>query len=278
MKKIILLPIAALTSFLLMQACSNSPGENEKVNNSGATTVKNGKGELDSINYECEGCDKYIKNLTILQSVIDESCNKTKNSLNFSLSFIPVNVKLTVEKQDSLYYYDNNKKIENVFIITSKNGYIAKNGYGNELEGETENFFFLKDDKIVDLTNEVRLQKLKFGQYINRTLIVFADGDDFIEFTPTKDKSFIVSSNISCVNEGSLFQITLENDEEIELNSWNLFNCDANSFFEWFSDSQIEKLKKFKIKYLFFYYNGESVMCEVPKNKSDYFQQLMLLY
>jgi len=258
---------------------TNSTKETAKVTNSGKITVENGKGEKDTINFQCIGCEENIKTIELFDKVINEANLLTKNSLNYPLSFVPKSVNLTVIKEDSLYYFANNKKIENVILVIATYIYIAKNGYGNELEGEALNSFYIKDDKVTDLANEIKLENLSFDdKYINRSLAGYGESSKFIEFTPTKAKSIIVKSSLSCVDEGSSFQITLENDEEINLKSWNDFNCDGTSYFRWFTNSQIDKLKASKIKYLYIYSRGESVMVSVPKNKSDYFQQLIDLY
>jgi hypothetical protein len=280
MKKLTNISMIFLSTAMFLHSCKNANTEDEtvKVTNNGKTSVENGKGEKDTIDFQCIGCEENIKTIDLFEKVIEEANSLTKNSLNYPLSFVPKSVDLTVIKEDSLFYFDNNKKIENVILIISKYAYIAKNGYGNELEGEAINSFYVKDSKVTDLANEIKLNKLAFDdKYINRTLSGYGKNSEFIEFTPTKDKSIILKSSLGCVDEGSSFQITLENDEEIELKSWNDFNCDGTSYFKWFNVSQINKLKTSRIKYLFIYSRGESVMVSVPKNKSDYFQQLINL-
>ena len=281
MKKSTSISMILLSSTMFFYSCNNtnSTKETAKVTNSGKITVENGKGEKDTINFQCIGCEENIKTIELFDKVINEANLLTKNSLNYPLSFVPKSVNLTVIKEDSLYYFANNKKIENVILVIATYIYIAKNGYGNELEGEALNSFYIKDDKVTDLANEIKLENLSFDdKYINRSLAGYGESSKFIEFTPTKAKSIIVKSSLSCVDEGSSFQITLENDEEINLKSWNDFNCDGTSYFRWFTNSQIDKLKASKIKYLYIYSRGESVMVSVPKNKSDYFQQLIDLY
>ncbi len=156
--------------------------------------------------------------------------------------------------------------------------YLAKNDYGNEFEGEVTNSFYMKDNKVTDLSDDIKLNNLAFDdKYINRTLNGYGKNAEYIEFTPIKDESIILQSSLSCVDEGSSFQITLENNEQIELKSWNAFNCDGTSYFEWFNGSQINKLKTSRIKYLCLNSRGKSIMVSVPKNESDYFQQLFNL-
>ena len=267
-------------SVIFFFSCNNEPIKDViKVTNSGVITSINGKGEKDSIKFRCIGCEEYIKTIALFDKVMEEANLIAKNSLKFPLSYVPISVDLTVIKEDSLYYFDNNTKIENVLQVISRFSYIAKNSYGNELEGESLNSFYIKDEKITDLENEIKLKKLRFDdKYINRTLAGYGSVSEYIEFTPTKDKSIIFKSSLGCVDEGASLKIILENDDEIELKSWNDFNCDGTSYFDWFNHSQINKLKTGKLKYLYIYSRGESVMVNIPKNKSDYFQQLFNLY
>lgn len=281
MTKIINFSISLFCTFLFLTSCNSeaSNNESEKITNNGIVSVLDGKGEKDSIEYQCIGCNENIQSLELFNLIINEAGELTKNTLNFPLSFDPKKIDLTIIKEDSLFYFDNNKKIDNVLRVISNYKYIAKNAYGTELEGEALNSFFLKDGKISDIENEIKLDDLRFEDgYINRTLSGFEKNSEFIEFIALKDKSIIVKSSISCVDEGSSFQILLENEDEIELRSWNDFNCDGTSYFNWFGKSQIEKLSKSKIKYLYVYSRGESVMVTIPKNMSDYFQQLLKLY
>jgi hypothetical protein len=264
--------IILASSALLLYSC-------DKVSDSGEAIVENGKGEKKTINFQCIGCVENIKTSILFDEVIEEAGLLTKNSLKYPLSFDPISIELTVIREDSLYYFEDNKEIKNVIRVFAQYAYIAKNSYGNELEGETINSFYVKDEKVADLENEIRLEELFFEDgYINRTLAGYGEDSDFIEFMPTKDKSIIVKSSLGCVDEGSIFKIILENDDEIELISWNDFNCDGTAYFNWFNQSQIEKLRIGRIKYLFTYSRGESAMVEITKNKNDYFQQLIELY
>ena len=281
MKKLTSILIILLSSAMYFNSCNNanSAKETTKVTNSGKITVENGKEEKDTIDFQCIGCEENIKTIEMFDKVVTEANLSTKNSLKYPLSFVPKSLDLTVIKEDSLYYFENNKKIENVILVISKYNYIAKNSYGNELEGEALNSFYIKDEKVTDLKNEIKLENLSFNEkYINRTLAGYGKNSEFIEFTPTKDKSIIVESSLNCVDERSSFQVTLENDEKIELKSLNDFNCDGTSYFKWFNKSQIDKLKTSRIKYLYIYSRGESVIVTIPKNKCDYFQQLIDLY
>ncbi len=269
-----------LGTAIFLHSCkdANTEYETVKVRNQGKISVENGKGEKETIDFQCIGCEENIKTEALFEKLIEEANSLTKKALNFPLSFVPKRADLKVIKQDSLIYFDNNKKIKNVLLITAKYVYLAKNDYGNEFEGEVTNSFYMKDNKVTDLSDDIKLNNLAFDdKYINRTLNGYGKNADYIEFTPIKDESIILQSSLSCVDEGSSFQITLENNEEIELKSWNAFNCDGTSYFEWFNGSQINKLKTSRIKYLCLNSRGKSIMVSVPKNESDYFQQLFNL-
>ena len=264
---------------LVVVVCSCKPNDTlETIKDQGKVITKNGKDEIDTISFNCVGCSEYINDISVFNNIIEESRNLIKSDLNYPLSFDPSSLYLTIVKQDSMYYFDSNKKIENLFLIYSDYKYIAKNAYGNELEGKEINTFYLKDNKIIDLEGKIKLENLKFSTVINRTLTGEIHNEDFIEFTPTKDKSIIVNSNLNCVDEETLFMFILENEKEIKINSWNDFNCDGISYFNWFTKEQIEALKKSRLKYMYINSDGESVMVRIPKNQSDYIQQLMMLY
>ena len=271
---------------MFFYSCNNESSENkavekkEKVKNEGEINVDNGKGEKVSISFKCIGCEENIKNIELFNKVVNQATLLTKEMLKFPLSFIPSSVELSVFKKDSIYYFDNNEKIENVIVVYADYKYIGKNSYGNELEGDMLHSFHIKDDIIdLDLKNEIKLEPLSFeDKYINRNLSGYGSSSEFISLTPTKDKSIILETSLNCVDEGARFKVMLENEEEVTLISWNDFNCKGFAYFDWFNKSQISKLKNSKIKYLYIYSDGESVLVRVEKNKSDYLQQLVDLY
>jgi hypothetical protein len=262
---------------IFVSSCSSN-NNTEKVEDQGKVIVKNGKNENDTITFSCVGCTKHIKEYSVFKKIVEEAGNKTKSALHFPLSFNPEKLDLTIIKQDSMYYFDNNKKIENLLFIISDYKYVAKNSYGNELEGSQLNSFYVKDNNVVELEDKIKLEDLRFNDEINRTFSSVRNNEEFIEFIPLKDKSIIVKSSLNCVDEGTNFMFILENEKEINLYSWNDFNCEGNSYFEWFNKEQIESLKLSRIKYMYINSDGESVMVNVPKNQSDYMQQLLNLF
>lgn len=279
MKKLTSILIVVLTTTFILTSCQGSKSkEAEKVKNEGKVIVLNGQGKNDTIDYKGVGCVENIKDTALLNTIIREMSERTKKLLNFPLTFNPQKIELTVIKQDSLYYFDSNKKIENTILVIAKSFYIAKNAYGTEIEGDNMTSFYVKDDKITDLEDQIRLDSLKFdGENINRKLSLYSKYDESaIDILPTKGKDYIVFSSLNCVDEGTWLLIGLENGEEIKLISWNDFNCDGKSYFNPFSSKQVQKLKEVKIKSISIV-DKKSVTCMVPKNETDYFIQLMKL-
>jgi hypothetical protein len=283
MKKINYLKLAFMLFSLSLIASSCNENGNKKqeavkeVKNEGLINVENGRGEIDTISFKCYGCRENL-DYNLFETIVKESSSKAKNNLNNPLSFVPVKMEIYINKEDSIYSFETGEKIENVLKVINNYEYIGKNAYGTEMGGEQIISFRLVDGRIKDIANDIKLEDLKFvDKYINRNLVL-TDKNDFISFTPTQKKSIIVQSSLNCVDEKATFMITLENDEEINLYSWNDFNCDGNSYFKWFNKSQLEKLSASKVKYLYIYSRNNSVMIRVPKNESDYFQQLIKLY
>lgn len=271
------LMMCLMTMFINSCGSSETKKEKLKVTNDGTTVVENGRGINDTIPFKCIGCVENL-NYDMFNSVIKESSKIAKNNLNNPLSFKPISMDIVIAKEDSLYSFETNKKIDSVLTVITTYKYIGQNAYGTELSGEQLISFTLVDGKIKDISEDIKLEDLKFDdKYINRTLSVY-NGNDYISVTPTKKKSIIVESSLSCVDEGTIFEVTLLNDEEIEIKSWNDFNCDGLSYFDFYNKSKQDKLKNIGIKYLYIYSRGKSVMVQVPKNKSNYFQQLMNLY
>lgn len=279
MKKVKLMMITLIMCFVgIMIGCNpseNKTGESERVLNEGIAIVENGKGVNDTIPYKCIGCEENLS-FDMFDKVKNQSSELAKNNLNNPLSFKPISMDIVVIREDSLYSFDTNKKIDSVITIINTYKYIGQNAYGTEMGGEQLISFTLINGLIKDISDDIRLKDLKFeDDYINRELSLTYN-DNFIDIIPTKDKRIIVKSSISCVDEGTWFLITLLNGEEIKLTSWNDFNCDGISYFRWFSKQQINKLRSNKIKDISVV-DDKAVSIIVPKNKSDYFQQLLNL-
>jgi hypothetical protein len=271
MKKTILFMLLTAAFSTLITSCGSK--EEKVVLNKGTAIIENGKGMLDTIPYECTGCTENLS-YDMFEVLKRESSTLAKNNLNNPLSFKPVSMDIVIIKEDSLFRFSDGQKIDSALTIINTYTYIGKNAFGVELSGQQSLSFTFVGDIIVDISEDVRLDSLKFeGAYINRSLSL-RDSEGFIEVIPTKDRSIIVNSSITCPDEGTWFLITLENDEEIKLVSWNGFNCSGKSYFQWFSDQQISKLKSNRIKNLTVV-DKSGVSIDIPKNKSDYFQQLI---
>ena len=271
--------IIALTGGVI-SSCDQSEDkktEQQVVENKGEVSVENGKGDLDTIKYTCIGCEKHLT-FKLFEDIKKESTKRAQENLNNPLSFEPLAMEIMIIKKDSLYSFDTGNKIDSVLTVMTTYEYIGKNAYGTEMKGDQLITFNLVEGKIKDISEETKLDSLAFDdKYINRSLTLY-DGDEFIRFTPTKKKSIIVESSLSCVEEDASFVITMENDEDITLYSWNEFNCDGISYFHWFNKDQVQEIEDHKIRYLYINSRGESVIIRVPKNESDYLQQLIELY
>jgi len=268
--------LSSLTILLISCGSNGSKTEDKNVLNEGTAIVENGKGLNDTIPFKCIGCKENLT-LEMFEKVKNESSKIAKNNLNNPLSFIPQYMDIVIIKEDSLYSFETNKKIDSVLTVITTYKYIGQNAYGTEMSGEQIISFYLVNGIIKDISESVQLENLKFeDKSINRTLSL-SYNSSFIEIIPTKDKSLIVKSSISCVDEGTWLLIKLLNGDEIKLISWNDFNCDGTSYFKWFSKQQIEKLKATKIESISVV-DDKSVSILVPKNKSDYLIQLLNLY
>jgi hypothetical protein len=180
-------------------------------------------------------------------------------------------------KEDSLYSFETNKKIDSVITVFTTYKCIGQNAYGTEMSSEQLISFYLVNGQIRDISENVKLEDLKFeDKSINRTLSL-SYNTSFIEIIPTKHKSLIIKSSFSCVDKGTWLLIELLNGEKIKLVSWNDFNCEGTSYFNWFTKQQIEKLKTNKIESISVV-DDKAVVVIVPNNKSDYFIQLLNLY
>ena len=276
-RKIMKTLILSLLTMLIISCGSNgSKTEKKNVLNEGTTIVENGKGLNDTIPFKCIGCKENLS-LEMFEKVKNESSKIAKNNLNNPLSFIPQSMDIVLIKEDSLYSFETNKKIDSVITVLTTYKYIGQNAYGTEMSSEQLISFYLVNGLISDISESVKLEDLKFEEKsINRTLSL-SYNTSFIEIIPTKDKSLIVNSSVSCVDEGTWLLIKLLNGDEIKLVSWNDFNCEGTSYFRWFTKQQIEKLKANKIESISVV-DDKFVAVIVPKNKSDYFIQLLNLY
>jgi hypothetical protein len=267
-----------IITLLLFFSCSNKNGQNKIIDNNGKMVVLNGKGISDTVLFQCLGCKENIKDTSVFNSIFREASLRVKNKLSYPLSFDPVRIEITTTVKDSLIDVSSNKLISNVLSVIAKYFYTAKNGYGNELEGNSYVSFYFKDSKIEEIEDKIKLDSLQFNdKIINRTLSLYTPNEDAsIEIIPSRDKSLIVITSLNCVDENAWLVIKLENDTEIRLTSWNDFNCEGRAYFNKLSASQQKQLASSPVKFISFV-DKKSVSCIVPPNEKDYFIQLISL-
>jgi hypothetical protein len=281
MKKLLLVAIMPMLLVWQLSSCSGGSekeSETDKVENIGKVSVENGAGKKDTVDYVCVGCEELLPSKKEFDMLINEATERTKETLKYPLSFIPKKITLTLFQEDTLYAFDSNEKMKDIIKVIVTYAYIGKNTYGNELEGDHIDWFYLQDLKITDIEENIRLEplRLKNGS-VNRTLeIMNHNGEESLQIIPGKNGSIIAVSSLGCVDEGTWLLLNLENGEEIKLVSWNDFNCDGTSYFRAFSADQKEKLKSSRLESITVV-DDKSIICPVPKNESDYFQQLVAL-
>lgn len=280
MKKVLLL--AFLPMFISqLVSCSggkNDDQESQKVRNIGKLSVENGEGKMDTINYLCTGCEEMLPSKKEFDKLVEEATERTRENLKYPLSFKPRDLVLTLIKLDTLISFKKNEPIKNVIKVIVDYKYIAKNTYGNELEGDYMGWFYLQDLKITKLEEDIKLEPLRIVDgSVNRSLELLShNGEETLKIISGNNGSIIAITSLGCVDKGSWLLLKLENGDEIKLVSWNDFNCDGASYFKGFTTTQKEKLKAHRLESISFI-DDKSMVCIIPNNQSDYFQQLVAL-
>ena len=260
-------------------ACSTKADEKAKVLNKGVTLVADGDSKLDSVSYTCIGCAELMKDTSEFQVVVREASYQAKKGLNIPNSFNPVSMDIIYSREDSLYNAETGAKFDSVYQALVIYKYRGKNAYGTELEGENTLLFYIQNGSVASIEEQIKLEPLAAKEDgMNRDLNLYSVyTNDEIAIRPRSDKEYIVRSSARCVEEGTWLLLNLESGEEVKLVSWNDFNCDGLSFFKQLSKSQIEVLKGSPLKSVSVI-GGSNATCLVPKNKSDYFMQLVKLW
>jgi hypothetical protein len=285
MKKVFLLSVVVF----FIVSCGN-----KLVKNEGIISVKNGKGEDCKISYICKGCEENGIEKEAFDSVSVYITKETRNGLKYPLSFVPVKFSITVEKKDSVYYYDTNEKIENLHTVDYSYDYIAKNAYGNELEGNETGIVYLINGLPADLSDKIRLDSLSIIYekdelcILNRSLFISDGDDEYIHITPyirSVDKKYMgyfigkkgdvflqIKSSYTCVDKDAELKFELDNGEKLIFQSQNDYNCDGKAYYV-LSKGDVSKFKNNKLRFVFMYYK-KTIGSYVAYNKTDYFQQL----
>jgi len=274
MKKLsIILVVVTLFTFT-----NCKPKVDNSVKDMGTAIVLDGKGQNDTINYTCVNCEELL-NKSSFEKIVTTSTEETRKLMKFPRSFIPLKMEITIIKKDSIFHYETNEKIDGILRVITKYYYAAQNAYGTEAEGDTYVSFYTDTlGNVKNIENLIKLSPLHLkDDGVDRELAIYDDDGDYIKVSVYK-KYLVVYSSLSCVDEGASLTIHFDNDEKINLTSWNDFNCDGHSMFYWFNKTQSELLKKHKLKYVSIYSRGKSSFCLVPENERDYFMQLVDLY
>lgn len=276
------LPILLL--LILTYSCgekSSTSGESE-VKNSGTLKLKNGKDEIVDVKYGCIGCKEYLKDIKEFDKVIEYINEFRKDYLKYPLSYIPRNLQIKITKGDSLKYYNTGKNIEGLLLIRCQMNYIAKNGYGNELEDDSDDLLYYLNGSFKDLDEEIELPKLAEDTYegaVNRDLIVYdnSTGESIRLVAFLSQDGFLLEID-GCVEEGAGIYFSLEGEEPMRFSNVAKFNCKGTSVINNFTKSQVEKLKTKKLKYIAVYKNRtDRVLGSVNENEQDYLMQFFEL-
>jgi len=262
-----------------VSACSTKPDEKAMVHNKGITLVADGDSKMDSVAYTCVGCEQWMKDTNEFSLVVREASMRAKKGLNIPNSFNPVSMDIYYSKEDSLYHAETGAKFDSVYQALVIYKYRGKNAYGTELEGENTLLFYIQNGSVASIEEQIKLEPLAAKEDgMNRDLSLYSEYNGAeINISPRSDKEFIVRSSARCVEEGTWLLLKLENDQDVKLVSWNDFNCDGLCFFRQLSKSQIDMLRNTPLKAVSVI-GGDNAVTLVPKNKSDYFMQLVKLW
>ncbi len=264
--------------FLNILSCNNLSNSKAKFSNTGATLVLNGRNEVDSLKFSCDSCYEILQDKTVFDTIISVVTSDAKNTLRNKLSFKPISVDLTIIRQDSVYY-TSGKPIDSLVAVIAKYKCIGKNAYGVENEVESTSLTYLINKKVANLEGKIKKSPLSLAKkgIVSRNLLLYTDDGTTMTIQPVilnDGIHLIVTTDQSCVEDSKL-NITLANDEEISIKSWNKFNCNSTSYFR-ISPSSSEKLMTNPIKYISFS-DDNLVFCSIPENEKDYFVQFVSL-
>jgi hypothetical protein len=276
-------------SCIFFQSCGNS------IKDKGKVTIKNGKNEDVSILYECTNCETYTIDKQIFITIINEITNSTKNNLKYPLSFVPSNIILKIYNEDNLKYYDTKSSVGKAISVSSTMYYTAKNGFGNELEGKNEDFFYIKNGSVDrELPKKIKLTSLELKEgsygstYINRELLVSNEIYEFIQISPdikhNKEGIYLIVK--SSTEEIGRIYTTLtfsflygekSYDNNLVIESSDDTNEDKSISYYNLTKEQIEILKNNKLASVRIKRFSNSIYCPVDENLRTYFKEYFSL-
>lgn len=256
--------------------------------------MKNGKNETVTVPYERTDLSNFSINKKIFQVIIDEIRNKTIGTLKHPLSFNPSNIVIDIYPSDNLKYSETKKNVGPVIYVKSTIYFSAKNGFGNEIEGENFDVFYVKNGIVNrELSKQIELTPLKLDvssglSFINRKLLAINDKFEFIQITPTLTINndgiyLIVKSPLErdVFNREIYFFFTYEaglnNDIKFSLRENYSTNEDKTISYYDLSKEQINVLKKRKLSGMRIENYSESVYCSVDENMQTYFIEFFSL-
>lgn len=240
--------------------------------------VINGRDQADTVKYTCDSCESFRITKQTFRKVIDEATSLTKSSLKNQLSFVPMSIKLSLAKKDSLYYYISNKHVDSCIAFTVDYQCIGKNGFGVENEVKSSNIIFVVGDSVhSNFNEEVRLPQIQIdftSGGLNRQLFLRDDNtNDYMVIEPSAVRNFflILNTSESCVNRGALLTIVFADGTKTNFRNWNDFNCKGVSYYS-LGSADLELFKTKKVAYVSFH-DDDDILARVPPNQSDYFMQ-----
>lgn len=277
----ILLLLSISINCVCVQSCSNS------VKNKGNVTIKNGKNEVVSIPYECSNCERNTIDKQIFATIINEITSTTKNSLLYPLSYIPSNIVLNIYPVSDLKYCINKSNVGDVIAVSSTMYYTAKNGFGNELEGKYDDFFYIRYGFIDrDLLKKIELTPLKIESYgfPNRDFLASNEDYEFIKISPVIKKDGVYLIVKSSLKEGfRVLSFIFSYGEKEYDNDFYLFpdsesiNEDKSISYYNLTKETIEILKNSKLASVSIKNSDNSLYCSVDNNLEAYFQEYFSL-
>jgi hypothetical protein len=265
------------------------------IKDKGKITIKNGKNEDITIPYECTDCEKNAIDKQMFTIIINEIANSTKNNLRYPLSFVPSNITLKIYNEDNLKYYDTKRSVGKAISVKSTIYYIAKNGFGNELDGKNEDFFYIRNSSVDrELPKKIELKPLALeaglygSTYINRELLMSNEGYEFIQISPDINyKKDGINLIVKSSNEEIWQSYTTLNfkflygekayDNDIILESTDDTNEDNSLSYYNLTKEQIEILKNNKLAGVGIRKFSNSIYCPIDDNLRTYFKEYFSL-
>ena len=254
-----------------------------KFESNGKVPVKNGKGEIDSVEYTCLGCDSLIKEARLFTSMVSKATEELKGDLNFPETFVPKKIQFIVSQEKGRSYFDNDSLIDDLWLVNVIYDYVANNAYNTPITGEKLIDFYVMAGNIqIDLDKKLKLEPLVFNDegLINRDLLTTRE-DTYIIVSPyynekKKTYNLIVKTSQTCVDYRAEFMINFKDKSTLSLFSWNDFNCDATSYFTLTKKDFIAISEK-PVESIGLYSRDDLEMCWLDKNQVDYFIQFAKL-